>query len=40
MYVDELVFFSESVPLLRTEEFNMYNVNSTHSLNAVKPGFY
>ena len=27
MYIDGLVFFSESVPLLRTKEFNMYNVS-------------
>ena len=40
MYVDGLVFFSESVPLFRTEEFSTYNVSSTPCANAVKPSFY
>ena len=40
MYVDGFVFFSESVPFFRTEEFSTYNVSSTRCMNAIKPGFY
>ena len=40
MYVDGLVFFSESIPLFRMEEFSTYNVSSTRYTNAVKLGFY
>ena len=41
MYVDGLVFFLESVPLFRMEEFDStYNVSSTPCANAVKPSFY
>ena len=41
MYVDRLVFFSECVPLFRTEEFDStYSVSSTPYANVVKPSFY
>ena len=36
MYVDGVVFFSESVPLFRMEEFSTYNVNSTCCTIAVE----
>ena len=39
MYVDGLIFFLESVPLFRTEEFSIYNVSTTRCMNVVNPGF-
>ena len=36
MYVDGLVFFSESVPLFRMEEFSTYNVSSLRYTNAIE----
>ena len=40
MYVDGLVFVSESVPLFRTEEFSTYNISSTCCTNVVELGSY